>query len=257
MRVRLACLLLLFLICHPLSRHGAAASADRILVSAAISLKSAFEEIGRIFEARSGFAPDFNFGASGILQKQIEAGAPVEVFASAGAREMDELQAKGLILRETRRDFARNALELIVPAGQNSSVASFSDLSLPRVQRLAIGNPKTVPAGYYAEQTLRNLKVWEALQSKLILAEDVRQVLDYVTRGEADAGMAYSTDVSIAKGRVLAVARAPEKMHDPILYPIAVIRDTRRRAAATQFIEVVISTEGQRILAKYGFLGCR
>ncbi len=257
MRARSLCLLLLLLSSMIAGCRGAHRPDDQILVSAAISLKNAFEEIGRIYQARTGVAPGFNFGASGILQKQIEAGAPVDVFASAGAKEMDELQAKGLILKETRRDFAGNTLELIVPAGQKPLVASFSDLSNPKLHRLAIGNPKTVPAGHYAEQTLRHLKIWDALQSRLILAEDVRQVLDYVMRGEVDAGIAYTTDVPISKGKVTVIARAPGSAHDPILYPITLIRDTRHRAAADRFIDVVFSTEAQRVLAKYGFLGGR
>ena len=227
---------------------------ERILVSAAISLKNAFEEVSRLLRERTGIVCDFNFGASGILQKQIEAGAPVDVFASAGSKQMDDLQARGLTLKETRRDFARNALELIVPAGQKAAVTSFPDLSGPKLRRLAIGNPRTVPAGHYAEQTLRSLKIWESVQPKLIFAEDVRQVLDYVMRGEVDAGLAYSTDIPIAAGRVLDVARAPEQSHDPIFYPIAVVADSRHRQAALRFVETVRGADGQKILAKYGFL---
>ncbi len=257
MRALLALLVLFLLLVNPPLANGDRPPSGRILISAAISLKDAFVEIGRIFQARTGVGADFNFGASGILQRQIEAGAPVDVFASAGAKQMDDLQANGLILNETRRDFARNALELVLPAGQNATISSFSDLSLPKLRRLAIGNPKTVPAGHYAEQTLRSLKLWESLQSKLILAEDVRQVLDYVVRGEVDAGIVYATDVSIAGGRVLDAARAPEQTHDPILYPIAVVRGTRQKAAAQRFVETVFNPEGQKILAKYGFLGGR
>ena len=255
MRARLAWLGVLLLVVHSCLANVAENPSERILVSAAISLKNAFEEIGRLLEIRSGIGSDFNFGASGILQKQIEAGAPVDVFASAGASQMDDLQAKGLILKETRRDFARNALELILPAGHKLSFSSFSDLSSSKLRRLAIGNPRTVPAGRYAEQTLRTLKIMDALQSRLILAEDVRQVLDYVMRGEVDAGIVYATDVPVARGRVLDVARASEETHDPILYPIALVKDTRRKAAALQFIDTVFSADGQKILTKYGFLG--
>ncbi len=251
MRSSLVCLGLLLLL------HGGDPPSERILVSAAISLKDGFEEIGRLLESRSGIASDFNFGASGILQKQIEAGAPVDVFASAGEKEMDDLQAKGYILKETRHDFAGNDLELIVPNGHKPVPSSFPDLSNPAFRRLAIGNPKTVPAGHYAEQTLRSLGIWGTVQPRVIMAEDVRQVLDYVMRGEVDAGIAYATDVPIARGRVLDVARAPARTHDPILYPIAVVKDTRRKAAALRFVDTVLSAEGQKVLAKYGFLGSR
>ncbi len=257
MRIALLWIVLLLLTLNAFPVAGAAAAPERILVSAAISLKNAFEEIGGILKARTGIAASFNFGASGILEKQIEAGAPVDVFASAGATEMDDLANKGLILEQTRHDFARNVLELVVPSGRHAPISSFADLSGPRLRRLSIGNPRTVPAGHYAEQTLRSLKLWDGLQPKLILAEDVRQVLDYVMRGEVDAGIVYTTDVGIARGRVLEVARAPEQTHDPILYPIAVVRGTWQKSAALRFVDMVVSGEGQKILSKYGFLGGR
>lgn len=257
MRTIAAFTLALLLILSLAHGYGAGNSDERILVSAAISLKNAFEEIGQIYRSRTGVTPDFNFGASGLLQRQIEAGAPVDIFASASAQQMNELQAKGLLLNESRRDFARNDLELVVPAGSASPHTSFPDLSGPAFRRLAIGNPKTVPAGLYAQQTLRNLKIWDAIQSKLILAEDVRQVLDYVSRGEVDAGIVYATDVQVARGRVKAVARAPEQSHEPILYPIAVIRDTHHRTAATRFVDEVVSRAGQQALTRHGFLGSR
>ncbi len=226
-------------------------------MSAAISLKNAFEDIGRLYRLETGIIPRFNFGASGILQKQIESGAPVDVFASAGEKQMDALQELHLLLPETRRTFALNTLVLIVPGKTRSAIASFRDLAGPALGRLAVGNPKTVPAGYYAAQTLRSLKLWDTLQPRLIPAEDVRQVLEYVARGEADAGLVYSTDVAVAAGRVVAVERAPEHSHDPIRYPIAAVKDSQHSDAARLFIETVLSTEGQKILTRYGFLAVR
>jgi molybdate transport system substrate-binding protein len=226
-----------------------------ITVSAAASLKDAFAEAGRVYERRTGARVRFNFGASGVLQKQIEQAAPVDVFASAGARQMDELAARGLILAETRRDFARNALVLVVPAGTETRLDDFTQLSQTAVRRIAIGNPKTVPAGQYTEQLLTNLKLWEPLQPKLILAEDVRQVLDYVARGEVDAGIVYASDATEATGKVTLAARAPAEQHDPIRYPVAVVRDSRQADAARQFVQFLLSPEGQAVLTKHGFLG--
>jgi len=191
------------------------------------------------------------------LQKQIEGGAPVDVFASAGEKQMNELESKGLIIQETRHDFARNALVLVIPSDSQLNVRSFNDLANPNLKRLAIGNPKTVPAGQYTRQLLSNVKLWEKLQSKLILAEDVRQVLDYVARGDVDAGVVYASDVVIAKGKVAVAARAPEGLHDPILYPIAMIKDSRESQSARGFVELVLNPEGQNILKKYGFLGIK
>jgi molybdate transport system substrate-binding protein len=228
-----------------------------ILVSAAISLKNAFGEIGSIYEKQTGIRTRFNLGSSGLLQKQIETGAPVDVFASAGEKQMDELQAKGLIVSETRRNFARNTLVLIVPTHTNISIHSFADLARPEVGRIAIGSPKTVPAGQYAEEALRNLKLWDTLQRRLVLAENVRQVLDYVTRGEVDAGIVYASDMAGERGQARIAANAPEGFHAPILYPIAVVKETGNPVEAQSFINMVIGKTGQAILKKYGFIGSK
>ncbi|MBP1622871.1 MAG: molybdenum transporter, periplasmic molybdate-binding protein [Acidobacteria bacterium] len=228
-----------------------------ILVSAAMSLKNAFGEIGALYEKRTGVRVRFNMGASGLLQKQIETGAPVDVFASAGENQMDVLQAKGLILVETRRNFARNSLVLVVPAWPPSRIHAFADLTRAEVTRVAIGNPKTVPAGQYAREALMSLKLWDRLQSRLVLAENVRQVLDYVVRGEAEAGIVYASDIAAAHGQISVAARAPASSHGPVFYPIAVVRDTSSRDNAKRFVDLTLSREGQAILVKYGFLSAR
>jgi molybdate transport system substrate-binding protein len=241
-------------------RHSEPSGANRgsqagpeITVSAAVSLRDAFREISKQYEERTGARVNFNFGASGALQKQIESGAPVDVFASAGIPQMDALGTQGLIAPETRRDFARNTLVLIVPTDNTSGITTFADLGDAKVTKLAIGNPKTVPVGQYAEQSLTRLGLWHRLGPKLILAEDVRQALDYVARGEVDAGMVYASDVRATGARVRAVATAPPDSHDPILYPIAVVRASVRQDAARAFIDAVTNDEGQRTLGKYGF----
>ncbi len=247
--------LLLFNACKtPTTSQNNPASRVELNVSAAVSLKNAFQEIGRLYEARNNVKVNFNFGASGALQKQIEASAPVDVFASAGAKQMDELAARRLVETETRRDFARNSLVLVAPSDAARSINSFADLAGAQLQRLAVGNPKTVPAGQYTEQLLTNLKLLPALQPRLIFGEDVRQVLDYVARSEVDAGIVYATDVEVAKARVRVVERAREDLHDPILYPIAVIKESSHKEEARRFVELVLSPEGQSILSRYGFL---
>ena len=139
-----------------------------IVVGAAISLKESFNEIGSMYERRTGTKVTFTFGSSGEIEKQIEAGAPVDVFASAAEKEMDELQAKNLIDRATRRDFARNSLVLLVPIDSELQLRSFSDLEKPSVTKIAIGDPKTVPAGQYAQQLLRNTQLWPKVESRLV-----------------------------------------------------------------------------------------
>ncbi len=251
-----AALLVLLVLLLPCCRTKEPSSGNELTISAAVSLKDAFDEIAVLNEKRTGTKIQFNYGASGALQKQIESGAPVDIFASAGERPMDYLAAKGLIIPATRMDFARNELVLVVPA-QGKIIVSFSDLTNPAVKKVAIGNPQTVPAGQYAEQTLNRLKLLSEVQSKLIFAEDVRQVLDYVVRDEVDAGIVYSSDASGAGDKVRIVAQASEDSHYPIRYPIATIKESRQQEAARKFIDLVLSPEGQSILIKHGFLGSK
>jgi molybdate transport system substrate-binding protein len=225
-----------------------------IVVLAAASLREAFSEIASLYQSRTGTKVTFSFAASGELEKQVEAGAPADVFASAGEKEMDQLQAKQLIDQVTRADFARNALVLVVPAGSGLKLHSFADIDQPSVKRIAIGNPKTVPAGQYAQQLLRKMQLWPKVESRLVLAENVRQVLDYVVREEVEAGIVYATDVQIAQGKATLAARASDLDYDPIRYPIAVVKDSVNAQAAREFVDLVRSPDGIRIMEKYGFL---
>ena len=249
---------LIFLVISALSVSALPAKKNsEILVSAAISLKDAFEGISSLYEERTGVRARLNLSSSGLLQKQIEAGAPVDVYASAGMKQMDALDAGGLIVPGTRTVFARNRLVLIVPAGSALVLNSFAGLADSGVSRLAIGNPKTVPAGQYAEQALKSMALWDFLKSRLIPAENVRQVLDYVARDEVDAGIVYASDVPVSRGKTVIAAEAPEGSHDPILYPIAVVKGAESPAEAADFIDLVLGDSGQAILKKYGFLPAR
>jgi molybdate transport system substrate-binding protein len=228
------------------------AEAAEVTVSAAISLKNAFEEIGRLYEAKAGGTKLlFNFGASGDLARQIDGGAPVDIFASAAQKDMDGLDSKGLIIKDTRANFAANSVVLIVPAGSELTIASFESLAAEDVQKIAVGNPKTVPAGRYAEEVLTFYKLLPSVKNKLIFTENVRQALDYVARGEVDAGVVYSTDAMTQKKEVRVAATAPEQSHKPVVYPVAVVKGAKSEARA--FVVFILSTEGQSILAKYGF----
>jgi molybdate transport system substrate-binding protein len=233
---------------------AAGASAQEIIVSAAISTKEAVEPLARRFaHARHGVSVDVNLGASGDLEKQIEAGAPVDVFISAGEQQMDALERQGLIRSETRRVFARNVLTVIKPADSALDLVNPVDLLGGRVQRIVIGNPRTVPAGQYAEQSLRSLGLWERLRPRLILAENVRQVLEYVARGEVDAGFVYATDIAVKASQVKEAFRLPEDTYGPIRYPVAVVKESRRPVLAATFIDLLVSREGQAALARLGF----
>jgi molybdate transport system substrate-binding protein len=251
----LTALVLLITLVAAVEVEAQSAPSRELTISAAISLKNAFEDMAKEFAAKKpGVKVLFNFGGSGDLARQIEAGAPVDVFASAARKDMDDVDQKGLLAAGSRRDFTRNSLVLVRPAIGSVKLMSVNDLAKSDVKRIAVGNPKSVPAGRYAEEALRNLKLWDGLKEKLIFGENVRQVLDYVARGEVDAGLVYSTDAAIRGKEVEIVARLPEGSHQPVVYPIAVIKGSRQEPLAKAFVEEVISAEGQRILGRYGFV---
>jgi molybdate transport system substrate-binding protein len=228
--------------------------AQSLTVSAAISMKDAVTQIGKGFTAtRPGVTLLYNWGSSGELQKQIEAGASADVFISAAQLQMDELEKRQLIAPGTRRVFARNLLTVIKPADSRVDIAKAGDLAEARVARIVVGNPRTVPAGQYAEESLRALGLWDRVQPKLIFAENVRQVLEYVARGEVDAGFVYTTDAALHGQAVKEAFRPAEDTYRPIAYPAAVVAGTRQPALAQAFVEVLLGREGQAVLGRLGF----
>ncbi len=223
---------------------GGAFAVD-ITVSAAASLTNAFTELKDNFEKNH---PDIhvtlNFAASNPLLEQIRQGAPVDVFASADQETMDKAQQANLIDPASRRDFASNSLVLIVPEG-GSAIRGLADLS--SAKRIAVGNPDSVPAGRYAKKVLTSAGLWETLTPLLTPGENVRQVLDYVARGEVDAGFVYATDAAIAKVRVV------EQLDGAVSYPVAVTAASAHKAEARAFIDFLFSPTGRGTLQKYGF----
>jgi len=229
------------------------ASAAEILVSAAASLTNAFRDIGRRFEAtHPGDTVVFNFAASDVLLAQIDKGAPADVFASADEETMDRAERSNRLAHGTRRVFASNRLVLVVPRGAAPAVASVDALKDDRVKRFAIGSPETVPAGRYARDALQQAGAWAALQPKLVLAQNVRQVLDYVARREVEAGLVYNTDAAIMPDRVTVTA-APREARQ-VRYPIAALAGSRQAQIAGDFVAFVAGSEGRAVLEKYGFL---
>jgi molybdate transport system substrate-binding protein len=232
----------------------AGAAGQELTVSAAISMKDAVEELGRQFtQARPGVALRYNLGSSGELQKQIEAGAPVDLFISAAQRQMDELDRRGLILSATRRVFARNVLVAVKPADSTLDLAKPADLLDPRVKKIVIGNPRTVPVGQYTEESLRALGLWDRLQPKLVFAENVRQVLDYVARGEVEAGFVYATDAATRARGVKEAFRPPDDTYRPVIYPGAVVAASKQPALGRAFLERLESHQGRTVLGRFGF----
>ena len=230
------------------------AQAQDVMLSVAISMKDVVDELGRGFMAsRPGVILRYNFGSSGELQKQIEAGAPVDLFISAADRQMDELVKKGLVVSQSRRIFARNVLTVVKPADSKIDITKPSDLLDARVTKIVIGNPKTVPAGQYAEESLKALGTWDRLQPKLVFSENVRQALDYVARGEVDAGFVYTTDAAARAQQVKEAFRPAEDTYRPVVYPVAVVTGAKQAALAQAFLDLLMSRDGQATLARFGF----
>jgi len=226
--------------------------AQELTVSAAASLTNAFPEIGKSFEQQHpGVKVIFNFAASGPLLQQIAQGAPVDVFASADQKTMNQAQEKGLIVPASRKNFVSNTLVLIVPQDSKLALSGLKDLAVPLVKRVAVGNPATVPVGRYTREALTQAESWAAVQPKLILGESVRQVLDYVSRGEVDAGFVFATDAAIAKGKVKTVIEV--QGHQPIIYPVALMTASQKQDLAQSFVDFVVSPAAQEILHRYGF----
>jgi molybdate transport system substrate-binding protein len=244
-------LLLGFLLLLPL-----AARADGPTVFAAASLTNALTDISALWQAAGHAAPKLSFAASSTLARQIEAGAPANLFASADTKWMDYLDQRHLLAAGSRADVLRNELVLIAPAGQPASDAAIGPAfalagMLGAGGRLAVGDPSNVPAGIYAAQALRKLGFWDAMQPRLAPAEDVRTALLLVERGEAPAGIVYGTDAAIST-KVVIVGRFPADSHDPIVYPFAVTAagDTPEARALLAFLR---GPEARAAFQKRGF----
>ena len=236
---------------------GQTGSGQTLTVSAAISLKDVFTELGKAFEkAHPGVSVQFNFGASGDLESQIEGGAPVDVFAAASTKETGELAQKGLIVAGSLIQPVGNDLVLVVPSGSKTHYGTFADLTAGS-GKIAIGTPATVPAGRYARDTLTHYGLWNALQPRLVYGESVRQVLDYVARGEVDAGLVYTTDARARASEVRVALTAPAGSHAPVTYPMAVVSASSQRDLAAAFLAYLGSVDARPVFQKYGFTWLR
>lgn len=233
---------------------GAEEKQTTLTVSAAASLTEAFTDIAKEFEAANpGTKVGLNLAGSGTLRTQIESGAPVDIFASASESDMDILSENNLIENSSRKDFAANTLVMVVPEKNSSdSPKNLEDLAEDNVEKIAIGNPETAPVGKYTEGALKTAGVWDKVESKVILAENVKQVLTYVETGEVDAGFVYMTDAESGKKDLYEIAYTVP-VNESISYPIAVINASENKEEAQEFVDFITGTRGQEILAEYGF----
>jgi molybdate transport system substrate-binding protein len=226
---------------------------DPLLVSAAASLQEVMEAIQPGFEAaHPEIALTYNFGSSGALQQQIEQGAPVDVFISAGVSQMDALENQGRLRAGSRQSLWGNQLVLIVPANSTLNLDDFSDLTGAGVERISVGEFRSVPAGQYAEQVFTSLGLLADLQPKLVFANNVRGVLAAVESGNVDAGVVYATDAALSE-RVTVAAIADEDLHRPITYPLAILAETANPEAAEAFVAYLASDATRALLTDFGF----
>lgn len=253
LRITLLLSLLVFLVWPAAGGKAHAKDREILNVSAAISLKEALAAVKESYAKKEpGIEPTFNLGSSGQLQKQIEEGAPVDIFISAGKQQMDELSRKGLIIPETRFNLLGNELVLVVAKEKQGRIKSFADLAGKGVT-FTIGQPETVPAGKYGKEVLVSLKLWDSLAKNMVFAKDVRQVLAYVDSGNVDAGLVYRSDAAALKGAVVA-AVAPKGSHAPIVYPVAIVKGSKNVEAAKRFLAFLRTREAAGIFARYRFV---
>lgn len=229
-------------------------SSITLTISVASSLKKAMTEVSELYIKEN---PDvvlmFNYGSSGDLQKQIENGAPSDIFISAAKKQMDALNSDGIIDSNSIKNILKNQLVLVVPkVSDNTDISDFLSLSQPQIKQIALGEPKSVPAGQYAKEVFTNLNCWDAIEEKAVFGKDVTQVLTYVENSEVDAGIIYATDANTSQ-KVTVVAIAPEGSHSPIVYPAAIIKDTKHAKEAQNFLDYLNNKEAAKVFKKYGF----
>jgi len=245
------------LLAAALAAHAGAASAADVLVFAAASLTNVLEELGQAFTANTHVRVKSSLAASSVLARQIEAGAPADVFFSADLEWMDYLEQRQLLQPGSRRALVSNRLVLIAPADSAVTLTigpgvDFAPALGPR-GRLATGDPDSVPVGKYAKAALQRIGAWNKVAGQIVRAENVRAALEFVARGEAPLGIVYATD-ALAEKKVRIVAEFPASTHPPITYPIALT--THGGADARRFLDFVSGPVAAEIFRKYGFTPC-
>ena len=231
-------------------------SAAQVTVFGAASLTEALREIASNYQQRSGDKIVFNFGASSTLARQIEEGAPADVFFSADETQMNRLEEKGLIVGGTRRNLLSNALVIVVAAENGAEVRSPKDLARPDIRRIAIGDPRAVPIGVYAHLYLEKVGVWGSVASKVVPTENVRGALAAVESGNAEASIVYKTDALISKKVVIAYS-VPVSEGPEIRYPVALTKQAKDQNASKRFLAYLDDEPSVKVFEKRGFIVVR
>lgn len=225
---------------------------EDVIVSAAASLKDVLTELAPLCQKATGVSLKTNLAASGVLAQQIKSGAPADIFISADDETMDGLEKAGLLQPGTRTKLLGNALVIVVPATDQGAYDRPGFLAAPACKRIAIGDPKTVPAGRYAMAFLEKLKLADAVKDKLVPLDNVRSVLAAVAAGNAEAGIVYRTDAAVEK-KVRIAWTVPETDGPAIHYPIAILKDAPSAAAAAKVREFLLGDSALVVFARYGF----
>lgn len=224
-----------------------------LLIAAAASLQKPLQEIAPLYEkAGNNRRANYNFASSGSLQQQIEQGAPADLFISASNKQMEALQQKKLILDGTRQALLTNRLALITPKSSTLKLTDFSQLTRLEIQRISVGEPRSVPAGQYAVEVFKKMGILDQIESKFVFGGNVKSVLASVETGDADAGVVYITDAKDSD-KVSIAAIANDQLHSPIVYPIAILKSSKAVEASKQYIEFLQSKPAREIFEKYDF----
>jgi len=225
-----------------------------LIVSAAASLKDSLEELTPQFEQEhQGVTVVYNYGASGSLQKQIEQGAPADIFLSAGQKQMNALIESGHIVPEQSFNLLKNSLVIIVPDDTKIIPDNLNGLASADIKTIALGEPEVVPAGMYAKESLEHEQLWDQLSPKMVFTKDVTQVLTYIESGNADAGLVYLSDAKSSK-KVKTAFIVEDSYHQPIVYPAGVVAATKHEENAKAFLEFLRETDARDIFVKHGFI---
>lgn len=223
-----------------------------ILVSAAASLTNCLGELSQQFmQENPQITVTCNYGSSGALQMQIEQGAPADIFFSAGSKQMEALKAKGLMDDSTVKDILENKVVLVV-SKKSAKLSSFEELGKASITKIAVGESKSVPAGQYAEQVFKSLGLTDTVAPKLVFAKDVREVLFWVETENVQAGIVYETDAKISTEVQICTA-APQGSHVPIIYPVGVVKASKKALQAKAFEDFLFTKEAAAVFASYGF----
>jgi molybdate transport system substrate-binding protein len=233
------------------SRPTPADATAEIIVAAAADLAPAFEELGTQFEQETGTKVTFSFGSTGTLAKQIENGAPIDLFAAANVEFVDQLEREGLILPETKALYARGRITIWTRADSALKIERIEDLARAEVAHIAIANPEHAPYGRAAREALESAGIWKAVQPKLVFGENVRQTMQYAETGNADAAITALSLSVRSNGRWMLI---PEALHKPLDQALAVIKGARRELEARRFAVFINSAQGRSTMRKYGFI---